>query len=112
MKDNLIKEVVNDITRCAQQFGLDQSIRQRISDKLVPVLKNPGWIDINDEQPNHGQNVIAVGTWEGEINGTGEDGYMGIGRWMSHKQHVDVDSDGYYLWITNVTHWQPLPEHP
>ena len=68
------------------------------------------WHDINKSQPKVGQNVIAVGTWEGEVYGRGDDGYMGIGTWTGN--HVDIDADTYYVWITDVTHWQPLPGWP
>ena len=68
------------------------------------------WIDVKEAQPTEGQNVIAVGTWVGEINGVGEDDYMGIGKWKG--DYVDIDSDTYSTWITNVTHWMALPRHP
>ena len=68
------------------------------------------WIKIEDAQPNDGQNVIACGTWYGEINGEGDEDYMGIGEWCD--DHVEVDSDAYFVLITKVTHWMPLPEHP
>lgn len=68
------------------------------------------WTDIDISEPKIGQNVIAVGTWVGEINNEGEDGYMGIGAWTGN--YVEIDSDTYYTWIINVTHWAPLPEYP
>lgn len=68
------------------------------------------WINIKDEQPRSGQNIIAIGTWHGEITGYGEDDYMGIGEWNGHS--VSIDSDTYSTDIYNVTYWQPLPEYP
>ncbi len=68
------------------------------------------WIDINEKKPDVKQNVIAVGTWWGEINGVGEEGYMGIGAWSGHS--VSIDSDTYSTEIIDVTHWMPLPEWP
>ena len=68
------------------------------------------WIDIKDEEPMLGQNVIAVGTWWGEINGDGDEGYMGIGAWGDGAVHID--SDTYSTNIHSVTHWMPLPEWP
>lgn len=49
------------------------------------------WIKIEDRSPETGQNVIAVGTWYGEISGMGESEYMGIGRWTG--TYVEIDSD-------------------
>lgn len=68
------------------------------------------FINIKDSQPNEGQNVIAVGTWVGEIYGTGEKDYMGIGMWRNG--YVAIDSDQYSTHIVDVTHWMPLPAHP
>ncbi len=68
------------------------------------------WIKIEDKTPLNGSNVIAVGTWYGEINGQREDGYMGIGKWR--ETYVAIESDTYSTDIINVTHWMPLPEHP
>jgi hypothetical protein len=68
------------------------------------------WIKIEDAKPEEGKNVIAVGTWCGEISGRGDSDYMGIGTWS--KNHVDVDADAYYLWIVDVTHWMYIPAHP
>ena len=68
------------------------------------------WIKAEDMFPSDGQNVIAVGTWSGEINGRGESGYMGIGTWEG--SYVSIDSDTYATWIVDVTHWMPLPEYP
>ena len=68
------------------------------------------WIRIEDEQPNVGQNVIAVGTWVGEISGRGESEYMGIGEWTGN--YVKIDSDTYSTNIMDITHWMPIPEHP
>jgi len=68
------------------------------------------WIDINDQEPEVGQNVIAVGTWWGEITGFGDEGYMGIGEWSGIA--VNIDSDTYSTNIEDVTHWMPLPEWP
>jgi hypothetical protein len=68
------------------------------------------WIKINDREPRDKQNVIAVGTWCGEINGIGEDDFMCIGEW--HNGVVEVDSDTYATTIIDVTHWMPLPDFP
>ncbi len=68
------------------------------------------WIDIKNKEPECNQNVIAVGTWEGEINGSGESEYMGIGAW--NGKCVAVDSDTYTLHIVDITHWMPLPSYP
>lgn len=68
------------------------------------------WIKLKDRAPAAGQNVIAVGTWWGEINGEGEDDYMGIGTWRGDC--VRIDSDTYTTEIVDVTHWMKLPEWP
>jgi len=68
------------------------------------------WINAKDKTPNEGQNVIAVGTWVGEINGRGESDYMGIGTWNNGV--VYIDSDTYSTEIWDVTHWMSLPEWP
>ena len=68
------------------------------------------WINIKEQQPSEGQNVIAVGTWCGEITGMGETEYMGIGEWNYNR--VSIDSDTYSTDIVDVTHWMPLPEYP
>lgn len=68
------------------------------------------WIDINDRQPDAGQNVIAVGMWWGENRGYGEADHMGIGKWLGNR--VKIDSDVYSTAIHHVTHWMPLPEWP
>ena len=81
-------------------FGLQQRSR-----------KMSEWIDINEREPRDGRNVIAVGTWWGEVNGYGEDGYMGIGEWRP-SGYVVIDSGPYSTQIMDVTHWMPIPEHP
>ena len=68
------------------------------------------WTKIEDEQPIIGRNVIAVGTWWGEINGVGEDEYMGIGEWTGDSARID--SDAYSTQILDVTHWMYIPSHP
>jgi hypothetical protein len=68
------------------------------------------WINIKDEVPRLGQNVIAVGTWDGEISGRGDNDYMGIGEWTG--SYVRIDSDTYSTDILDVTHWMPIPKHP
>jgi len=68
------------------------------------------WIDIKEKEPNYNQNIIAVGTWWGEINGDGEECYMGIGEWRDG--YVRIDSDTYSTQIVDVTHWVPIPKHP
>lgn len=68
------------------------------------------WISIEDKSPETGQNVIAVGTWSGEISGEGESEYMGIGRWTG--TYVAIDSDYYSTDIVDVTHWMPVPLWP
>jgi hypothetical protein len=69
------------------------------------------WISVKENLPNVGQNVIAFGTWYGEIHGQGESGYTGIGTWMA-SGYVKIDSDTYCTDIVDVTHWMPLPEAP
>ena len=68
------------------------------------------WIKIEDEEPIVGRNVIAVGTWWAETEGTGESEYMGIGVWDGHC--VNIDSGKYALSIELVTHWMYIPAHP
>lgn len=68
------------------------------------------WIKIEDKEPNVGQNVIAVGTWYGEINGSGESEYMGLGQWDGMS--VQIDSCTYSTEIVEITHWMYIPEHP
>ena len=68
------------------------------------------WTKIEDDQPIIGRNVIAVGTWCGEINGTGEDDCMGLGVWEGAS--VMIDSDIYSTEIINITHWMYIPSHP
>ena len=69
------------------------------------------WIDIFERSPEYGQNVIASGTWWGEISGTGDSGYMGIGTYRGGRS-VSIDSDTYSTHINQITHWIPLPPHP
>jgi hypothetical protein len=68
------------------------------------------WVKIEELKPKVGQNVIAVGTWVGEINGIGEGNYMGIGEWTGTC--VAIDSDTYTTDIVDVKHWMPIPAHP
>jgi len=68
------------------------------------------WVSIKDQQPKEGQNVIAVGTWFGEITGVGETEYVGIGAWNYNR--VSIASDTYSADIVEVTHWMPLPSYP
>lgn len=68
------------------------------------------WINANDKRPDVGQNVIAIGTWYGEIQGMGESEYMGIGEWDGNN--VNIASDSYSTQIFDITHWMPLPEWP
>ena len=68
------------------------------------------WIKIEDGEPIIGRNVIAVGTWWGEINGAGEDEYMGIGSW--NGEYVAIDADTYETNIVGVTYWMYIPSHP
>ena len=69
------------------------------------------WIKIEEREPAPAQNVIAVGTWCGEINGECETEYMGIGSY-SGCGSVSIDSDTYSTSIIKVTHWMPIPSHP
>ena len=68
------------------------------------------WIDANTELPEINRNVIAVGTWEGEIIGIGESQYMGLGKW--NGSYIEIDSDTYSTSIIDVTHWMYIPKHP
>lgn len=68
------------------------------------------WISVEDETPNYKQNVIAIGTWWGEISGLCESEYIGTGEWRDGS--VDIDSDTYSTEIHLVTHWMPLPNPP
>lgn len=76
----------------------------------APTVQREGWVSVKDRLPNNGQNVIAIGTWFGEINGRGESEYTGIGTWEGNR--VCIDSDTYSTEIIEVTHWQPLPAPP
>ena len=68
------------------------------------------FIDIKESRPEVGKNVIAVGTWYGEINGLGETEYMGLGVWNGFD--VDIASDTHTTSVTHVTHWMYIPKHP
>jgi len=72
------------------------------------------WIDINDEKPTDEQEVIAVGTWFGEIVGYGaefdESEFIGMGSWEGN--YVDIPSDTYSTKIIDVTLWMPAPDLP
>lgn len=69
------------------------------------------WIKIEDKKPKNGQNVIAVGTWCGEVSGEREKDFMCIDSWYDDGV-VTIDTDTYSTDIVNVTHWMPTPEHP
>ncbi len=73
---------------------------------------NPAWIDINKKKPRDGQNVIAVGTWHGEVTGRGESDSMGLGTWSDEYNCVDIASDKYCTEIREVSYWMPLPSWP
>lgn len=81
---------------------------------LIDLITNAptvqGWVSVSDRLPNNGQNVIAIGTWYGEISGRGASEYTGIGTWEGNR--VSIDSDTYSTEIIDVTHWQPLPNAP
>jgi len=68
------------------------------------------WIKYADQKPRTGQNVIAVGTWVGEIGGTGESEYMCLGEYQGG--YVAIDSDTDTTIVKEITHWMPIPAHP
>lgn len=41
MKDHEIAKLVSELAAIAREYGTHQSIRQRISNLLVPILKEP-----------------------------------------------------------------------
>ena len=78
-----------------------------------------GWVSIKESKPVYGSNIIAVGTYFGELGGEGENDYMGIGLFSDGDgspffggDYVMIDTEGYFLAIKNITHWMPLPPHP
>jgi hypothetical protein len=68
------------------------------------------WISVDQQLPGEGQNVIAVGTWYGEIIGRGEREYIGMGAWKNGV--CCIDNDLYCIEIIDVTHWMPILKHP
>ncbi len=68
------------------------------------------WVNINTKKPEKGQEIIAVGDWEGEINGFSKGPHTAIGEWDGTR--VDIQSDAYYAHIINITHWMPVPKLP
>ena len=60
MKDHEIRQVVNELTRIARDFGQTQQLRARISDYLVPILKGEAKVNtvleaigVSDAQQAH-----------------------------------------------------------
>ena len=68
------------------------------------------WFNIHDLLPAVGSEVIAIGTWRGEICGDGSRDFMGMGEWMGNE--VSLPSDTYGTFVTDVTHWMPAPKPP
>lgn len=85
---------------------IDRDEAIKIVNHLTGLFALDDWIKIEDEQPTHGQNVQAIGTWWSELFGPGDDDYQGIGQWRDGI--VYIDCEGRNTQIHNITHWKPL----
>ncbi len=73
-------------------------------------LTNVEWISAEDRLPQKYQQVIACGTWVGEICGAKEKDFIGMGEWDGSV--VNMQCDTYGCVIANIIAWMPRPDLP
>ena len=73
------------------------------------IIKMNNWQPI-ETAPKDGRLILAYGLWEGEVNGVGE---MQIAVVKANNVYYPiVGADVYAAWLSEPTHWMPLPEPP
>ncbi|EAW1743314.1 DUF551 domain-containing protein [Salmonella enterica subsp. enterica] len=120
MKENQIRELVNDLRDIAIEYHGTQQLRERIARTVraamlqagnSPVIPG-GWISCSERMPDR-EYVLA-----GDFSGTHylasiPNVQVGIyADWFDDEKPCWDDGDGNDLHLKEVTHWMPLPEPP
>lgn len=112
MKENQIRELVNELRDIAIEYHGTQQLRERIARTVraaiiqagnSPVTQD-GWISCSERMPDDGQHVIILC-----------DGAFVLYAQYRDGEFFDVVRNGEEFFEThsrNVTDWMPLPEPP
>ncbi|EEJ3347668.1 DUF551 domain-containing protein [Salmonella enterica] len=120
MKENQIRELVNELRDIAIEYHGTQQLREQIARTVraaiiqagnSPVTQD-GWISCSERMPDR-EYVLA-----GDFSGTHylasiPNVQVGIyADWFDDEKPCWDDGDGNDLHLKEVTHWMPLPEPP
>ncbi|WP_183054178.1 DUF551 domain-containing protein [Salmonella enterica] len=120
MKENQIRELVNELRDIAIEYHGTQQLREQIARTVraaiiqagnSPVIPG-GWISCSERMPDR-EYVLA-----GDFSGTHylasiPNVQVGIyADWFDDEKPCWDDGDGNDLHLKEVTHWMPLPEPP
>ncbi|EAB9469807.1 DUF551 domain-containing protein [Salmonella enterica] len=112
MKENQIRELVNELRDIAIEYHGTQQLRERIARTVraaiiqagnSPVTQD-GWISCSERMPEDGQHVIILC-----------DGAFVLHAQYRDGEFFDIVRNGDEFFETqsrNVTDWMPLPEPP
>lgn len=115
MKENQIRELVNELRDIAIEYHGTQQLRERIARTVraaiiqagnSPVTQD-GWISCSERMPNDKDYVWC---WGKSYGWTECDTFEGYYDWSRNKWWAvtdDVEEPA-----SKVTHWMPLPEPP
>ncbi|EAM8264821.1 DUF551 domain-containing protein [Salmonella enterica] len=115
MKENQIRELVNELRYIAVEYHGTQQLRERIARTVraaiiqagnSPVTQD-GWISCSERMPNDKDYVWC---WGKSYGWTECDTFEGYYDWSRNKWWAvtdDVEEPA-----SKVTHWMPLPEPP
>ncbi|EAW1477493.1 DUF551 domain-containing protein [Salmonella enterica subsp. enterica] len=115
MKENQIRELVNELRDIAVEYHGTQQLRERIARTVraaiiqagnSPVTQD-GWISCSERMPNDKDYVWC---WGKSYGWTECDTFEGYYDWSRNKWWAvtdDVEEPA-----SKVTHWMPLPEPP
>ncbi|ELO8221370.1 DUF551 domain-containing protein [Salmonella enterica subsp. enterica] len=106
MKENQIRELVNELRDIAIEYHGTQQLRERIARTVraaiiqggsSPVTPD-GWIPVSERMPEPYEYVLVTDGFDGcEVMRVNTDGYWGPAK---------------SLYPGGITHWMPLPEPP
>ncbi|EFM2884671.1 DUF551 domain-containing protein [Salmonella enterica subsp. enterica serovar Typhimurium] len=120
MKENQIRELVNELRDIAIEYHGTQQLREQIARTVraaiiqagnSPVIPD-GWISCSERMPDR-EYVLA-----GDFSGTHylasiPNVQVGIyADWFDDEKPCWDDGDGNDLHLKEVTHWMPIPEPP
>ena len=100
LKDHQIRELVNSLTKVAQEYSDTEQLRAQIRKLVIEALKEKtGWQEI-ETAPKDGSRFLA---WRKHCTAPC------IVRW---DVAYDEAENQYGEHVYHLTHWMPLPEPP